>query len=154
MTTAALAALPVNGLAAEDAVLLLWATWPMLPHALTLIATWGFTYKSALPWVKIFGEAQPDASFRAHWGTGFWVRACSEPLLIATKGAARPPENPHLGLLSHRFEHSRKPDSVYDLVEQFGGPFVELFARGVPRPGWMAWGAEVAASAEEDAAAD
>ncbi len=96
--------------------------------------------------------AKREAFLRPHWGTGFWVRACSEPLLIATKGAARPPANPHLGLLSHRFEHSRKPDSVYELAEGFGGPFVELFARGVPRPGWTAWGAEVATPAE--AAAD
>lgn len=153
MTTAELAALPVGDLAAEDAVLLLWATWPMLPDALALIAAWGFTYKSALPWVKVFGEAQSDAPLRPHWGTGFWVRACSEPLLIATRGAARPPANPHLGLLSHRFEHSRKPDSAYELAEQFSGPYMELFARGVPRPGWTTWGAEVVAEPTENAVA-
>ena len=39
-------------------------------------------------------------------------------------------------------EHSRKPDEVYNLIEQCSpGPFLELFAR-FRREGWDQWGNE------------
>src|SRR5688500_9647906 len=37
-------ALPVKDLAADDCVLLLWVTWPILPRGLEMIQAWGFTY--------------------------------------------------------------------------------------------------------------
>jgi N6-adenosine-specific RNA methylase IME4 len=40
-------------------------------------------------------------------------------------------------------EHSRKPDEVYELIEQCSpGPYLELFARG-EREGWEQWGNQV-----------
>jgi N6-adenosine-specific RNA methylase IME4 len=40
-------------------------------------------------------------------------------------------------------EHSRKPDEIYQRIEDFcSGPFVELFARQ-RRPGWLSIGDEV-----------
>ncbi len=39
-------ALPVADLAAEDCVLFLWATFPMLKEALEVAEAWGFTYKT------------------------------------------------------------------------------------------------------------
>jgi N6-adenosine-specific RNA methylase IME4 len=37
-------------------------------------------------------------------------------------------------------EHSRKPNQIYEVVEQlYTGPYVELFAR-YPRDGWSQWG--------------
>jgi N6-adenosine-specific RNA methylase IME4 len=47
---------------ADDCVLFLWATIPMLPQALEVMAAWGFTYKSQFVWVK-------DKA-----GTGYWAR--------------------------------------------------------------------------------
>jgi hypothetical protein len=48
-----LKALPVDALAADDAVLFMWATWPNLRDALALIEAWGFEYKTdAFLWVK------------------------------------------------------------------------------------------------------
>lgn len=60
MTFKDLCRLPVSGngggspgIAAEDCVLLMWATYPMMREALFLIDAWGFTYKSiAFQWVK------------------------------------------------------------------------------------------------------
>jgi hypothetical protein len=47
-------ALPVARWAARDAVLLLWATDPLLRRALEVIEAWGFTYKTVgLYWVKL-----------------------------------------------------------------------------------------------------
>src|SRR6476661_8011262 len=42
----ALAALPISDLAADDCVLFLWATDPLLPRALELMQAWGFEYKT------------------------------------------------------------------------------------------------------------
>ena len=38
--------------AASDAVLFLWATVPMLPQAIEVMAAWRFIYKSHFTWVK------------------------------------------------------------------------------------------------------
>jgi len=44
---------PVADLAAEDCVLFLWATFPMLKEAFAVIDAWGFAYKTvAFTWVK------------------------------------------------------------------------------------------------------
>lgn len=151
MTTNALRALTMGDLAADDAVLSLWATWSHLPNALELLKAWGFAYVTGLPWIKIVGgtaDSSTPGMWKPQYGIGHWVRGCSECLLIAKRSDMRPPTGDFVGLISPNFGHSHKPTSVYDLAEQFGGPFVELFTRGVPRPGWTAWGAEVGASAE------
>lgn len=45
--------LPVAEIAADNCVLLLWATFPKLPEALRLIEAWGFQYKTVgFVWVK------------------------------------------------------------------------------------------------------
>ena len=47
-----IAALPVADLAAPDCVLFMWACWPSLPEALSIIEAWGFTYKTCgFDWV-------------------------------------------------------------------------------------------------------
>ncbi len=53
-------ALDVPSIAARDSVLFLWATSPMLPQALEVMAAWSFAYKSSLAWVK------------DRVGTGYW----------------------------------------------------------------------------------
>src|SRR3990172_1655930 len=68
--------------AADEAVLFLWACWPMLPDALRVITAWGFEYKSlAWVWVKLNKSGKGF-----HWGTGYYTRANSEPCLLATRG--------------------------------------------------------------------
>jgi hypothetical protein len=64
----------VASISAPDAVLFLWATVPMLPEALEVMAAWGFTYRSHWVWGKN----------RA--GTGYWGRNRHELLLIGTRG--------------------------------------------------------------------
>lgn len=154
MSTEEIASLPVRQLAADDAVLLLWSTWAHLPEALFVLGAWGFTYKSGMPWVKLAGEPQTDLfdgpRFRLAYGSGYWVRGCTEPLLIASRGRVAPPvQDAWLGILAERLEHSRKPDSVYVYAESstFPGPRVELFARR-RREGWDAWGNQVNATVD------
>jgi N6-adenosine-specific RNA methylase IME4 len=146
MSDAAIAALPVRELAATNAVLLLWATWPKLAEALATIAAWGFAYVSGFPWIKVEGEPQRTLwgtwEAKPQYGVGFWVRGCSELLLIARRGEVAPPGGGYIGLLSRNFGHSRKPENLYDYAEQLPGPYLELFARRA-RPGRDVWGDQV-----------
>ena len=150
MNVDALCAMPVSGVAHEDCALFLWATWPQLIESLRVIEAWGFRYVSGLPWVKtteppaldLFG----DLRARSAYGTGYWVRGCSEPILIARRGKVDLPLASYAGLLAERMQHSRKPDSLHDVAETLPGPRLELFARRA-RPGWTVWGNEVEANA-------
>ncbi len=45
-------ALDVASIAAPDCVLFLWATAPMLPEALEVMAAWGFEYRTNFVWAK------------------------------------------------------------------------------------------------------
>lgn len=149
MADAEVLALPVGALAAKDAVVLEWATWPKLDVALAAGVAWGFEYVTGLPWIKIIGDPSPDLFGELHispqYGAGWWVRGCSEPLLIWRRGDPKTPRTNMVGLLSENFGHSRKPTSVHDLAEQMPGPYLELFAR-TRRPGWDVYGNEVAGS--------
>lgn len=129
---------PVGEIAADDAVLFLWATVPMLPDAFAVIADWGFTYKSHFIWVKRrSGEAR---------GPGYWNTNEHELLLVATRGnppAPAPGTQWPSVIIAPVGRHSAKPDRVYELIESYfpNLPKIELNAR-VRRPGWEVWGAE------------
>jgi N6-adenosine-specific RNA methylase IME4 len=149
MTMAELQALDVAALAPADCALFLWATWPMLPQALALIEAWGFTYKTCgFCWTK--ADASQIDMFRAGAdvaiGTGYWTRANTEPCLLATRGKPRRLHaDVRQAIIAPRRQHSRKPDEIHDRIERLvAGPYLELFARR-RRPGWTAWGNEVAA---------
>lgn len=143
-------ALPVAEWAAPDAVLLMWATDPLLPRALEVLGAWGFTYKTVgLYWVKLNKSAA--ARLSREWpllaerdfftGLGFWTRANPEPCLLATRGHPKrlAGDVPKL-LIAPRREHSRKPDEAYERIERLlAGPYLEMFARQ-SRPGWDRWG--------------
>ena len=132
MDLAAIKALPVGELARRDAMLWLWATWPMLPAALEVVTAWGFTYKTGGAWDK------------ARWGTGYLLRSVTEPWLVATRGSPRIDGRSVPNIIHEpRREHSRKPEAAYAMAEKMlpGAARLELFAR-TPRPGWQAWGYE------------
>lgn len=148
MSVEEICALPVADLAADDAVLLLWATWPKLFEAAPqVIAAWGFEYVTGFPWVKLSGDPRRnlwgDWEYKPQYGTGFWVRGCTEPILVCKRGKAAPKDaGNYCGIVSENFRHSRKPENLYEYAEAHTGPHLELFARR-PRDGWAVWGNEV-----------
>ena len=151
-STKDLAQIPVESMAADDSVMVMWATWPCLTDAMHLVSAWGFEYVTGFPWVKLQDQPFIDlmgghVTGAPAYGTGFWVRGCTEPILICRRGKPRIPVSGHLGILSKRFEHSRKPDSIYDYCEAMDGPYLEMFCRR-PRPGWDVWGNEVESTVE------
>ena len=94
MTLPELKALPVAEWAADDCVLLLWTTDPLLPTALEVIRAWGFTYKTVgFYWAKLNKSADPTVYHEASFftGLGFWTRANPELCLL---GDPRPPPPP------------------------------------------------------------
>lgn len=144
LSLAQIKALPVASWCAPDALLLLWATDPLLPKALDVVAAWGFTYKTVgFYWAKLNpgrgGLVLDERDFFT--GMGFWTRANPEPCLLATRGRPKRLSGGVRRLVvAPRREHSRKPDEVYERIERLAaGPYLELFARAT-RPGWDAWG--------------
>jgi N6-adenosine-specific RNA methylase IME4 len=143
----------VQSLAAENSVLFLWATWPLLlPNSTQdgvtkLISAWGFEYKTGgFLWEKTTQENEDEGLF---WGNGFWTRANSEPCLLCTRGNPRRLAfDVHQVVRHPALKHSEKPEEVAQRIERLvAGPYLELFARKA-RPGWVTWGDEVPAPTE------
>ena len=133
--------LPVEDIAEENSILFLWTTMPMLPRAFEVINSWGFSYKTvAFTWVKQNKKA--DTIFK---GVGRWVQGNAELVLLSTRGKPKRVSKsvPQI-VMSHRREHSRKPDEVRENIVKLMGDVsrIELFARQKTE-GWDVWGNEV-----------
>lgn len=134
-------ALPVKNVAAAKSHLYLWVPNALIAEGLAVMKAWGFTYKGNIVWYKIRKDGGPDGR-----GVGFYFRNVTELVLFGTRGQLRtlPPGRRQVNIISTRKErHSKKPDGIYDIIEQCSpGPYLELFARH-PRKGWVQWGNEV-----------
>ena len=149
MSLAEIKALPVSDWAADDCVLLLWTTDPLLPTAFEVIRAWGFTYKTVgFYWAKLNKFADPTSYRESSFftGLGFWTRANPELCLLATRGHPhRRQANVRKLIVAPRREHSRKPDEAHQRIEALcEGPYLEMFARSA-QPGWDSWGIEAGA---------
>lgn len=133
----------------DNAVLFMWACWPMLPDAMRVIDAWGFEYKT-LAWVWI--KSNPTG-FGFHMGMGYYTRSNSEPCLLATRGKMPKPKDRGIMSLIYApvLEHSRKPDEQYRKIEALypNMNYLEMFARR-PWPGWNQWGNEIETGLEID----
>lgn len=150
--------LPVQNITADDCILFLWVTFPLLKEGIETMERQGFTYKTcAFNWVK--KNKKSDTDF---WGCGYWTRANSEICLLGTKG------KPHrLSRSVHQIvreemtddewnifmtqlvedrvmSHSKKPEHIRDKIVELCGdvPRVELFARTTCK-GWDSIGNEI-----------
>ena len=132
-------AFPVLDLAADNCVLSMWATAPMLQQQMEVIKAWGFTYKTEMIWRKM------TVNGKQTFGPGYIVRGSHEPVLIATRGAPSfTAKNVRSCFDGVRREHSRKPEEFYALADRMlpKGRRVCLFSRAT-RKGWDSWGDEV-----------
>ena len=107
---------PVLSWMKEDAVLLLWNTWPKLDDGISVLKHWGFRYVSAFPWVKvvpkeidididdvvkayieevqgkpkrILSSLKARVHEKVRRGIGFWTQSASEVILIGVRGDPR-----------------------------------------------------------------
>jgi len=133
--------LDVGAIAANDSMLLLWATWPKLEIALKAMASWGFDYVTTPEvWVKTNADGSP------YHGIGFWALGGSEFMLMGRKGKGIPRVKETKGKIkqvhtSPRLKHSEKPPGVRDKIISMMGdrPRIELFSRKVVE-GWDSTG--------------
>lgn len=140
--TEVIAARDVPSIAADDCVLFLWATAPMLPHALVVMAAWGFDYRSNYVWTK------------DRIGTGYWNRNQHEHLLVGARGSVPAPAHGTQWSSAQQVpvgQHSAKPDCFLEMIEHYFPtlPKIELNRRGPARPGWDAWGNQSQTAARE-----
>jgi len=128
-----LCAMPVKDIAADDAVLFLWVTSPILEDSFALIKAWGFRYKASFVWDK-------EKHNMGHYNS---VR--HEFLLVCTRGSCQPDVRKLYDsvVTETRTEHSRKPQQFYEMIETIytQGKKIEFFARN-QREGWTSYGYE------------
>ena len=141
MTFEEIKELPVSILTDEKCHLYLWIPNALVKEGLEVMKHWGFEYKTNLIWYKIRKDGGPDRR-----GVGFYFRNVTEMVLFGIRGknnrTLQPGRTMPNIIVSRKREHSRKPDELYDIIEQCSpGPYLELFARH-PRSGWSQWGDE------------
>ena len=136
-------AIPVPDLAEKQSHLYLWVPNALIQTGLEVMKHWGFEYKTNLVWFKVRKDGGPDGR-----GVGFYFRNVTELVLFGVRGKVRTltPGRTQVNLVAtQRREHSRKPDELYEIIEQCSpGPHLELFARH-RREGWVQWGDQIAA---------
>jgi N6-adenosine-specific RNA methylase IME4 len=128
-------AMPVDGLAADNAHLWLWVTNATLRQGYDVAEAWGFTVRSPLTWIMF------------KLGLGAYLRNATEHILLATRGKA--PVNfrsQPTWINAPVRDHSHKPEEQYAIIERISaGPYLELFARRRPpsTADWSVWGNEI-----------
>lgn len=146
MDKAEIQELPIDGMSADNSLLFLWATVPLLPQAIDLISSWGFKYKTLIVWEKT-----------GLLGMGNWVRVQEEILLVGVKGKVKPFSHQEKNIYRHPIcDHSAKPHFFRKLVETLASKSftdchkLELFARSregffpdYEYEGWDVFGNEV-----------
>ena len=134
-------ALPIQSISADNCVLFLWVTFPMLREGLDVITAWGFCYKTVgFVWVK-----RNKKSGSWFWGMGNWTRSNSEVCLLGIKGKPERISKCVHSVVDTPIEtHSKKPDVVRDRIIELCGdlPRLEMFARQ-KTPGWSVWGDQI-----------
>ena len=139
MTPQELCALPIERIANDNCLLCLWVMNSEIPLALSVIESWGFTFKTvAFTWVKTRKNTY-------HFGGGNWTRSNPEICLLATRGhVSRVSASVPNLVVAPLEEHSKKPAEIRDRIVRLLGdmPRIELFARQHIE-GWDCWGNEV-----------
>ena len=104
----------------DKSVLFLWCTNPFLREGIEICKAWGFDYKTNFVWVKNKGP-----------GIGWFNTSRHELLLIGTIGKGMHPHEKYISWFEGEVtKHSKKPITVYEMIEQmYAGPYIELFAR-------------------------
>lgn len=124
-----LLALPVGKIAADDAVLFMWATGPRLDFAIDVIRAWKFEFKTVgFTWMKLNKRGKG-----LFFGTGFYAKSNAEFCLLAARGETLTPATNKVSsaILEPVGRHSAKPRVARERIEMMypRGRKIELFAR-------------------------
>ncbi len=131
---------------ADDCMLFLWATFPNLTEALSVIKAWGFQYKTlGFSWIKTNKK-----NSKPFFGIGYYTKSNCEVCLIGVRGKPiKISDSISSVIISPRLQHSTKPPEVRDKIVELCGdiPRLELFSRSKVE-GWDCWGNEVESDIE------
>ena len=135
MSITELCEMGVQNIVADNAVLFLWVTCPLLDECWPVIKAWGFTYKTNFVWDKV----------KHNFGHYSSVR--HELLLLCTRGSCLPTSkklNNSVVRVPRSDKHSEKPATFRQMiVEMYGRPsektHLELFGRKKVK-GWTVYG--------------
>ena len=135
MSISELCALPIKAIAADNAVLFIWVTSPLLEESFNVIKAWGFEYKTSFIWDK------QDHNY------GHYNSVRHELLLICTKGSYLPQSKKLIDSvqsIKRSDEHSEKPEKFREIIEEMysKGRKKELFPRE-EHEGWDSFGDEI-----------
>ena len=142
MTIQDICSLPIKNITADNCVLFLWTTSPLLDEGIATINAWGFKYKTvAFCWSKHTKNEKPVSNL------GRWTMGNVELCLLGVKGTPnswRQDKSIKQLVWAERTKHSKKPDEVGRRIVKLLGdrPRIELFAREKTE-GWDVWGNEV-----------
>ncbi len=146
MTFEEIMELPIAQLALPRSHLYLWVPNALVLEGLEVMRRWGFIYKTNLVWYKVRKDGGPDGR-----GVGFYFRNVTELVLFGIRGKIRtlqPGRRQVNAIISRKREHSRKPEELYNIIEECSpGPYLELFARH-PHSRWIQWGNSVSGEPE------
>ncbi len=143
MTIQELCDLDIKNIVADNAVLFLWVTSPLLEECFSVIKAWGFKYKASFIWDKV----------KHNWGHYNSVR--HEFLLICIKGTFLPQSKElHDSVISieRSKEHSGKPEYFRNEVIEKMYPIMFHFIPNKRclvlkspslKKGWTLWGTQV-----------
>ncbi len=108
--------IPVAVASAGQCHLYLWIPNALLRECLDVMEAWGFTCKTNIVWHKIRKDGGPDGR-----GVGFYSRNTTELILFGIRGKLRTGDAGRRQaniLKTRKREHCRKPDELYDLIEE------------------------------------
>lgn len=129
MSLDAIKKIPVGEIAAENAVLFLWVTAPLLREQFEVFDAWQFQYKTiGFSWFKT--NPSNGAPF---FGVGYYTKSNCELCLFGTHGEIEKPATDEISqvIVHPRAEHSKKPQPVRDRIKALypNARRIELFAR-------------------------
>lgn len=128
--------LPLTDIAADDSLLFMWCSGPVLKQAIELMTAWGWTYKQiAFIWEK--DRIIPSS----------YVNSQTEMVIVGKRGKIPQPRGcrkQRQMLVAPRQEHSKKPEEVQNRIDLMFPTQnkLELFARR-HRQGWTCEGLEL-----------
>lgn len=135
--------LPVENLAAEDCLLVMWYVGAMPREAIELCEFWGFKLLN----MNGFVWDKETKTGKDHFGMGYATRASTESALIGYRGKLSniiEDRSIRSKIRAKVGRHSEKPNEFREAIVKMCGdvPRIELFSRE-QFPGWDAWGNEL-----------
>lgn len=118
-------------------VLVFWVTNNFMRDGLKVVDALGFRYVTLITW------------FKDRIGLGQYFRGITEHCIFSVRGTL-PYKTDNgkrqqgvTGFSEPKREHSRKPESMYEMIEAVSyPPRIEMFARK-RRDGWTSWGNDI-----------